>query len=337
MLILRQIIPWQTIITQLTEFYSNNKGRKGKSLRIMVALLILSRLRSLSDSDVVEHVKENRYMQYFCNVPDCELTDFVNSSVLCRFRQRLGEKGIAIIEAEVFDLLRDSDIVKGDAAMMDSTVLPSNIIYPTDVMLLYKAFGKMEIFANGHELPLWWDKSHIKKQWLAYNRAKKGQKVAYLAEFYDLFLPALETFGSHVELLGNNTEVSDSLRSKAYELLSLLTLLSNQTRQKLAGERHIDNRIVSLDEFDARPIKKGKTFPPCEFGTTLQISFNRQGFMITTQNFIGKPDDSTLYGDTLRLYQKRMGDNLDTVVTDLGTVRILQKTSVTCSSVAPAT
>ena len=73
LVIFRQVIPWQAIIKQLTQFYDNNSGRPGKSLRVMVALLILSRLRSLSDDKVVKQVKENRYMQYFCNVPDTEL------------------------------------------------------------------------------------------------------------------------------------------------------------------------------------------------------------------------------------------------------------------------
>ena len=135
--VLRQVIPWQAIITQLTQFYSNNSGRSGKSLRVMVALLILSRLRSISDDKVVKQVKENRYMQYFCDVPDAELANFVDSSSLCRFRQRLGEKGTAIIETEVFELLRQSGIVKGDTSMIDSTALSSNIVHPNDVMLIY--------------------------------------------------------------------------------------------------------------------------------------------------------------------------------------------------------
>ena len=319
-MILRQVIPWQAIITQLTQFYSNDSGRLGKSLRVMVALLILSRLRSLSDDKVVEQVKENRYMQYFCNVPDSELANFVNPSTLPLFRQRLGEKGIGIIETEVFELLRQSGIVKGDTLMMDSTALSSNIIHPNDVMLIHKAFGKMEIFARDHELSLWWDNSHIKKRWRAFGRAKKGERVAYLTEFYALFVPALETFRTHVESLEAKAEVpgSQRLSLKAQELLALLILLEHQTQQKLSGDHHIDNRIVSLDELDARPIKKGKTFPSCEFGTTLQMSFNRQGFMITTENLIGNPSDKILYGDTLGLFQKRMGNEPDTVITDLG-------------------
>ena len=318
LVILRQVIPWQAIITQLTQFYEDNSGRLGKSLRVMVALLILARLRSLGDRPVVAQVKENRYMQYFCNVPDADLANFVDPSLLTRFRKRLGEKGVAIIETEVFELLRRVGIVKGDTLMMDSTVLSSDIVHPNDVMLIHKAFGKMEIFARDHELSLWWDHPHIKKRWRAFGRAKKGERVAYLTEFYALFVPALETFHTHVRSL--EAEVLESQRRslKAQELLALLTLLSDQTQQKLTGKQHIDNRIVSLDEVDARPIKKGKTFPSCEFGTTLQMSFNRQGFMITTENLIGNPSDKTLYGDTLGLFQKRMGNDPDTVVTDLG-------------------
>ncbi|MBF0235232.1 MAG: hypothetical protein HQK65_19690 [Desulfamplus sp.] len=71
-------------------------------------------------------------------------------------------------------------------------------------------------------------------------------------------------------------------------------MLKQQTRQKLRGELHIENRLVSLDELDARPIKKGKAFPDCEFGTTNQMSFNRQGFMVTAEIFIGNPSAKTL-------------------------------------------
>lgn len=188
------------------------------------------------------------YMQYFCNVPDADLAHFVDPSLLTRFRKRLGEKGIAIIETEVFELLRLVGIIKGDTLMMDSTVLSSDIVHPNDVMLIHKAFGKMEIFARDYELSLWWDNSHIKKRWRAFGRTKKGERVAYLTEFYALFVPALETFRIHVESLGTATEVPESqMRNlKAQEMLALLNLLSEQTKQKLTGKQHIDNRIVSI-------------------------------------------------------------------------------------------
>jgi transposase, IS5 family len=76
--------------------------------------------------------------------------------------------------------------------------------------------------------------------------------------------------------------------------------------------------LVSLDDLDARPIQKGKHHPKTEFGTTLQMTFNRQGFLITTENFIGQPNEKTLYGDTLERFRKRMGTYPGGTVTDLG-------------------
>ncbi|MCI5165001.1 MAG: hypothetical protein D3903_02660 [Candidatus Electrothrix sp. GM3_4] len=81
---------------------------------------------------------------------------------------------------------------------------------------------------------------------------------------------------------------------------------------------HIKNRIVSLDEPDARPIKKGKSYPKCEFGTTLQMTFNREKFLITVENFIGKPNDTKLSPETFELFIKRMRQRPKTVVGDLG-------------------
>ena len=64
LVILRHIIPWQPIIDYLVPFYDNQKGRMGHSLRTLVATLLLSRLRQLSDRKVIKQLQENRYMQY---------------------------------------------------------------------------------------------------------------------------------------------------------------------------------------------------------------------------------------------------------------------------------
>lgn len=95
-------------------------------------------------------------------------------------------------------------------------------------------------------------------------------------------------------------------------------LLAEQTQLKLAGQHSIPHRIVSLDDIEARPIKKGKKFPTCEFGTTLQLTFNRQGFLITSENFIGQPQDKTLYPSTLKLFYTRMGRYPERAITDQG-------------------
>ena len=312
LVILRHIIPWQSITDQLVPLYNLKKGRTGHSLRTLVATSILSRLRQLSDRKVIERIQENRYMQYFCNVPDQELMTFLHPSTLCRFRHRLDEKGISVIEDQVFERLKGAGAVNAETMLMDSTVLESPIIYPTDVRLLYKAFDKMATLATKAKLDLWWDHPHVKQRWRAYNLDRE-ERLAYLSEFYTLFEPALKCFKQRYRGLKK-----DPLKQRWKHLLEVLTILDAQTKLKLAGQSHIDNRLVSLDDLDARPIKKGKRHPKTEFGTTLQMTFNRQGFMITTENFIGHPNDKTLYGPTMELFRSRIQAYPGIVITDQG-------------------
>jgi transposase, IS5 family len=313
LMIWRRIVPWQSIMDRLTPFYHTHKGRQGQALRTTVAIAIVARLRQLSDRNVIGAVKENRYIQYFCNVPDQGLMTFMDPSTLYRFRKRLGHQGIAMIEAEVFDRLKRAKVIDADMMLMDSTVLESSILYPTDVRLLFDAFNKMASLATKAGIDPWWDQHEIKQLWRAYHLDKSKQYLPYLCVFYLHFEPALELFAAHLQALPEGV-----VKARWQTLLETLWILDEQTQLKLDGQSHIPDRLVSLDDPDARPIQKGKSHPKTEFGTTLQTSFNRQGFMITAENFIGKPHDKTLYSTTLELFRKRMGTYPSGVVTDLG-------------------
>ena len=313
LVVIRDVIPWKKITIRLSSFYIKDKGAVGKSLRVMIAILILMKHYKLSDRQVIQQIKENRYMQYFCNVPDDNLLTFLHPSSLSVLRKRLGEKGISIVEKHIFEMLRSSGVINGDNALIDSTVLNNNIIYPNDVQLIFKSFSKMRKFAEKHGIQIWWNDDELKKKWRSFNLNKQN-RAEYLDEFHELFFPALKIFSQKVEFL----QCSKKLKRSASTLLNLLTLLEEQTLEKLEGKVHIKNRIVSLDEPDARPIKKGKSHPKCEFGTTLQMTFNREGFLITLENFIGKPNDTKLFPETFKLFIKRMRQRPKTVVGDLG-------------------
>ena len=161
LVILRQVIPWQKIIDSLKRYYSSTQGRFCKSLRLMVAVLILGKLRQVGDQAVIDLIKENRYAQYFSNVADRDLSTFLDRSTVCKFRHRIGPTGIARLEHHVFHHLRRSGVIENDAALMDSTVLENNLIYPNDVQLLYKGFVKLKAFASHRQIVLWWDHPHV--------------------------------------------------------------------------------------------------------------------------------------------------------------------------------
>ncbi len=312
---MHKIIPWQRIIDKLACYYNDKKGRKGTSIRTVIAVLIIAKFRLFSDRMVVEQVKENLYIQYFCNVPDEKLSFFMHPSNLTKLRKRFGVKGMEAIDSIIFNLLRIAKIINNDSMLIDSTVLLNNIIYPTDIGLIFKALKKMKQVAKRCHIPIWWDEQEVKQLWREYNLNRKDIEIAHF--FFDFILilsDALRKFEKIVQTF----EASDKDKEKALRLLKLLILLQDQNEQKLAGERHIPNRIVSLDEPDARPIKKGKKHPKCEFGSTLQFSFNRQGFMVTMENFIGKPNDKTLWPMTVELFEKRIKGTPEYAIGDQG-------------------
>ncbi len=119
---------------------------------------------------------------------------FPHPTSLCVFRKRIGEEGGAIIECEVFETLRRAGVISGDDALIDSTVLESDIIYPNDVRLIYKAFEKMRAFAKLHGIPLKHDDKVLRRLWREFGLDKKGSRAKQLTVFNEKFIPALKIF-----------------------------------------------------------------------------------------------------------------------------------------------
>ena len=171
----------------------------------------------------------------------------------------------------------------------------------------------MKSFCITFKIDPWWDHSLLKKRFRVLNLKKQKDFAAYLSEFYLLLRKNIPKFRRMIY----QQDLKKPERRRAKSFLFLCNLLITQTKQKLQGERHIKNRIVSLDEPESRPIKKGKTHPFCEFGCTNQISFNRQGFMITQELFIGSPSDKVVYSVILESYMDRMSKFPKGLITDL--------------------
>jgi IS5 family transposase len=76
------------------------------------------------------------------------------------------------------------------------------------------------------------------------------------------------------------------------ETISRTQRLLAQTDQRLAGNRVIPDRLVSLSDPDARPIRKGKPGRPTEFGYTLLVAEDERGFIADHQLQRGNPPDA---------------------------------------------
>jgi IS5 family transposase len=65
-----------------------------------------------------------------------------------------------------------------------------------------------------------------------------------------------------------------------------------QTARRLAGETAIPDRVVSLCDLDARPIRRGKPQRPTEFGYKVSIADSVEGFVVSHQVYVGAVGDT---------------------------------------------
>ena len=61
---LAELIEWNSLTEEFGHFYSEGKGRPGKPIRLMAALILLQHTFGLSDEEVVFRWKENPYWQH---------------------------------------------------------------------------------------------------------------------------------------------------------------------------------------------------------------------------------------------------------------------------------
>jgi transposase, IS5 family len=91
-----------------------------------------------------------------------------------------------------------------------------------------------------------------------------------------------------------------------------------QTDQRLGGNRVIPDRLVSLADPDARPIRKGKPGRPTEFGYTLLLAEDERGFVADHQVEQGNPPDAPQLVPAVRRVIAVTGRPPATVVGDRG-------------------
>ena len=107
------------------------------------------------------------------------------------------------------------------------------------------------------------------------------------------------------------------------ELADRCEKVASQIKQRVAGEP-IKDRLVSLSDPDARPIRKGKLGKPNEFGYVAQLcevtentKRGARGLIVPAATAIGNPGEDTLLPDTVAEL-KRLGISPKEVALDGG-------------------
>lgn len=164
--------------------------------------------------------------------------------------------------------------------IMDATVAPADIKYPTDIDLLNKSREHLETAVDilwkkvphkGHKLP--YSPKTARKSYLSLAKSKKWTEAKCRTAIGDQ-LRCIEQATKRLEEL--KTLVPDYvIRFPAWlhRRLEVIPLIYAQQKQMYDNHTHkCEDRIVSLEQPHVRPIQRGKRPNPTEFGQKLHLS-----------------------------------------------------------------
>jgi len=141
--ILANQILWSVFDQKFGPLYSE-KGRPGKSTRLMVGLHYLKHAFNESDETVVARLLENPYWQYFCGFEYFIHRLPVDPSSLTRWRHRIGPEGLEQRLRETLETAKRGEKLTErhmERVNVDTTVQEKAIAYPTDAALVPQSAG----------------------------------------------------------------------------------------------------------------------------------------------------------------------------------------------------
>jgi len=178
---LARTIDWRFLEDKFGAVYTDEPGRPPLPTRLMAGLAILKHTFNLSDEIVCDRWIENPYYQYFCGEIFFQHTLPLERSSITRWRNRMGEERLeALLQESLAVATRTGAMKPNDLnrVIVDTTVQPKNITFPTDAKLANRAREKVVRLAEQTGLKLRQSYKRVGKFMLI-----KHQRYAHARQF----------------------------------------------------------------------------------------------------------------------------------------------------------
>jgi len=310
-------IDWVSISEKLSRFYCVDNGRPAKPSRAKVGLLILKHLYRYSDAELIDFIKRDIYAQYLCDVSLKEAKNFINPSTLSKFRKQIGVEGVKLIEQEIFLSLQRTKLLKGRRLVCDTTVVPSDIAYPTDVSLLDKVRRKtvqyLEIAKQFGVKAYRTYKRAARKVFITYQKIRhhttqsrrrvQRKLLQFSRRNIHQLKEAMETIAANTHEAADNAK--DNFIKEAQCFLDTAGAILTQQKDVYQGIP-VKERIVSVHQPHIRPMVRGKYPVEVEFGPKILLNLKNKCLFLEDLNF-ANVSDANLLGTAIDAYKERFG------------------------------
>jgi hypothetical protein len=299
-----KMIPWEKYEKRYADQFCDDNGAPAIKFRMAFGTLIIKQKTGHSDEELIEDILENPYMQFLIGLHEFTNEPPFSASSITNFRKYIPVEMVNEINEDMFRAesnktrndgtkgggsaggnekkagaqdSRHDEMLNQGTMMMDATCAPADMKYPTDLNLLNEAREKLEgmvdaLHPRGYaqEKPRTY-RIKARKAFLKTIKNRKPKKGA-IRKAIGQQLRYVKRDLMHVERMILMFGI-DSLSEYQKRSLGVIRELYSQQQQMYDKKTHtVGNRIVSISQPHVRPIVRGKTNAPVEFGAKVSVS-----------------------------------------------------------------
>jgi len=309
---MEELIPWEELEEEYAKIFSQ-MGRPAKDAQLVIGAICIKHKEGLSDEGVRDAILENPYMQAFCGLENfvTKKEQLFNGSSLSRVRKRMGKKYFRKFERKVLNKLKGKRLIKGRVQMLDATVFPSNIRYPTDVWLLNqvrewlvkrisqigKKVGKLKRTYKRKAREKYLNFSKKRKRRGKTARGAQKQMIQYVRRNLRQLEELIEEIGKR------GMEIEETIKNK----LKVAKKIYKQQVEMYRERKHrVKDRIVSFHQPDVRPMIRGKAGKDVEFGPKGELSLV-DGYLFLDKIDFNNFNEAKELKDSVEKHKERFG------------------------------
>ena len=318
---------------------SRRHGRPGFPAEVVLRLLILKHVRNWSYAVLEREARANLVYRNFTRVGAGKMPD---AKTMGRWGVALGPTAVKEIHDRVVQIAQARKVVRGRRMRVDTTVVESNIHYPTDssllgdgVRVLTRSMRKITELAGAVGAKLRDRSRSVKWRVLEIARAARGKappsrdmlKTAYgnllqvtgrvvgqarrFSEEIDTGVKRCMTIVQQTALEGHR-QVLDVMVPRVRQVM-------RQARARIfRGDARSEGKIVSIFEPSTEVIRKGKAAKPTEFGKLVKLQEAENQIIVDYEVYAQRPNDSDLLIPAIEVHAAKLGRVPHLLATDAG-------------------
>jgi IS5 family transposase len=307
---------------------SRTRGRLGTPAEVVLRLLLLKHVRNWSYEVLEREVRANLVYRSFTRVGGGKVPD---DTVMNKWALALGPEVIEKIHKRVVAIAQEKKVVEGRKMRIDTTVVETNIHYPTDssllgdgVRVLTRAMKRIAAIVGDAGGKLRDRSRSVKYRILEIGRAarsKGGAGKERVQQGYGKLLESVSRVVGQAKLFSREIATGvktscdvfkqaalEGLRKELDTMAPRVKQVMQQARARVfGGDTHVPEKLVSIFEPTTEVIRKGKASKPTEFGKMVKIQEGENQIITSFEVYEKRPNDSALLIPAIESHEEQLG------------------------------